>query len=256
MSVFTAEYTSLEANRNIVVRVLFPDSPYDLEQYDAAPKTMYLLHGGGGSSGDWLRFTSLEFHARKYNFTVVLADAGGTSFYSDMAYGGNYLKFFGEELPRFVNDRFHLPEDTYICGQSMGGYGCLKVGLTYPEHYRAIGCLSGAVNIDSIAARFSDARNQKTLKAIFGDPITIRDTDRIDHLARQAKRSGKTPKIFGACGTEDFLYEDNVRFYSYLKEIGYNSDVVFEQGTHMWDFWDRQMPQLMKKLCDYNREER
>ena len=256
MSVFSAEFTSLEANRNIVVRVLFPDSPFDLEQCDTAPKTMYLLHGGGGSSGDWLRFTSLEFYARKYNFHIVMADAGGSSFYSDMAYGGHYLKFFGEELPAFVNARFRLPQDTFICGQSMGGYGCLKVGLNYPEHYKAIGCLSGGVSIDSIVARFSSEQNQKTMKAIFGDPVTIKDSDRIEYLARRAVSSGKAPKIFGVCGTEDFLYEDNVKFYSYLKEIGYDSEAVFDRGTHMWDFWDRQMPKLMERLCAYNREQR
>ena len=253
MSVFTGEFTSECANKNIVVRVIFPDSPYDLEQVDKEPKTMYLLHGGGGSSGDWLRFTNIEFFARKYNFTIVMADADGSSFYSDMVYGGNYLKFFGEELPKFVNDRFNLPKNTYICGQSMGGYGCIKVGLTYPENYKAIGCLSGGVDIKSLINLFSkNESSMKQFKAIFGDPIVISDDDDLYCLTKKVVNLKDKPKIYGCCGKEDFLYQDNVKFYKYLDSIGYENEVFYNEGIHMWDYWDRNMPLIMEKLCKHN----
>ncbi|MDO4345025.1 MAG: alpha/beta hydrolase-fold protein [Eubacteriales bacterium] len=247
MSVFSGEITSMETMSNVTVRIIFPDSPFDLEQLDTKPKTMYLLHGGGGSSGDWLRFTRIEYLARLYNFTIVLADAGGSSFYSNMKYGGNYLKFFGEELPEEVEKRFCLPDMTFICGQSMGGYGCMKVGLTYPERYRAIGCLSGALKPEHIIAMYYERNPQ--LCAVWGDPPILDDGDDLRYLARQALKKGDAPDIIGCCGTEDFLYEDNIWFYNYLKTIGYENEVFYENGRHMWDFWDKYMPVMMEKMC-------
>ncbi|WP_296839113.1 alpha/beta hydrolase [Marvinbryantia sp.] len=248
MSLFSGEFTSVETKANVMVRILFPDSPYDLEPLDIRPKTMYLLHGGGGSSGDWMRFTRLEYLARLYNFTIVMADAGGFSFYSNMRYGGNVLKFFGEELPQEVEKRFRVPETTFICGQSMGGYGSLKVGLTYPERYHAIGCLSGAVNPEHIVKMSEDQQNTH-INAVWGTPVVLKEEDNLRYLASEALKNGNNPPILGCCGTEDFLYEDNREFYRYLDEIGYQHEVFYKEGRHMWDFWDRYMPVIMEKMC-------
>ena len=43
-----------------------------------------------------------------------------------------------EELPTRMKEWFPIsdnPADTFIAGLSMGGYGALKIGLTYPERY-------------------------------------------------------------------------------------------------------------------------
>lgn len=231
-----------------MVRVLFPDSPYDLEPLDTKPKTMYLLHGGGGSSGDWLRYTRLEYLARLYNFTIVLADAGSYSCYCNMKYGSNILKFFGEELPLEIEKRFCIPETTFICGQSMGGYGSLKVGLTYPDRFRAIGCLSGAVNPQHVIELCKEQQNNQ-MSAVWGEPAVLNNEDNPCYMAYEALQNGKNPPVIGCCGTEDFLYEDNKAFYQYLKEIGYKHDVFYASGRHMWDFWDKYMPVIMEKMC-------
>lgn len=228
MSVFTGEFTSKELNRNVTVRVIYPDSPFDLEQEDTAPKTMYLLHGYTGSSGDWLRFTRIEYFARLYNFHIVMADAGN-SFYSNMAYGGQYLRFFGEELPEEVGGKFKLPARTFICGQSMGGHGCVKVGLNYPENYEAIGCLSGAVRSQSIVEN-RHGISARDIDAMLGEKGTLREEDDCFRLAEKAVKAGKAPYLFQVCGTEDFLYEDNVAFDRHLQEIGYPHEFTRRRG--------------------------
>lgn len=251
MSVYSGEFTSDMLKKNVVTRVIFPDSPFDLEQIDKVPKTMYLLHGGGGSSGDWLRFTRIEYFARLYNFTIVLADAGN-SFYCDMAYGEPYLKFFGEELPQEMNRRFRLPETAFICGQSMGGYGCVKVGMTYRDNYRAIGCLSGAVDIRDLLKQ-KEGPVQKlggALYAAFGNPVEICPENDCFHLAKGlVERKGQIP-LFMYCGTEDFLYEGNCRYDKYLTEIGYEHQFHTDKGSHLWSFWEEKMPLLMEELCE------
>ncbi len=250
MSVFTGEFTSDALRRNVVTRVIFPDSPYDLPQLNQVPKTMYLLHGYSGSSGDWLRFTRIEYFARLYNFTVVMADAGN-SFYSNMAYGGDYLRFFGEELPKEMNRRFRLPETTFICGQSMGGHGCVKVGLTYPQNYQAIGCLSGGVDMRGNLALNKAMR--KDMLAIFGDPIRVPPEDDCFCLAEKAVKEGTALPMILYCGTEDFLYEGNCRFHEHLTKIGYPHEYHTGPGAHLWSYWESVMPELMEKLCALSR---
>lgn len=246
MSIFSGEFTAQTIRKNVTVRVIFPDSPFDLEQIETQPKTMYLLHGYGGSSADWPRFTRIEYLARLYNFVIVMADASN-SFYQDMVYGGNYLKFFGEELPEEINKRFKLPEKTFICGQSMGGYGCIRIGLEYPDQFKAIGCLSGGVGFFEETASNNRLENKDLIAAVGqdqkGTDISLRG------LTKKAMDRGKVLPIFMYCGTEDFLFEDNNAFDEYLTAIHYPHSYKTSSGRHMWDYWDRVMPSLMEDLC-------
>ena len=43
--------------------------------------TLYLLHGGGGNSQDWIRFSSIERYAEEKNFAVVMPEVDGGCFY-------------------------------------------------------------------------------------------------------------------------------------------------------------------------------
>ena len=45
-----------------------------------------------------------------------------------------------EELPNYLKQWFKIPtqkENTFIAGESMGGYGALKIGMTYPSQYKS-----------------------------------------------------------------------------------------------------------------------
>ena len=96
--------------------------------------------------------------------------------------------------------------------------------------------------------------SMKQFKAIFGDPIVISNDDDLYCLIKKVINLKNKPKIFGCCGKEDFLYQDNVKFFKYLDEIGYENEVFYNEGIHMWDYWDRNMPLIMEKLCKYNKE--
>ena len=74
------------------------------------------------------------------------------SFYNNTTYGPDWFTFVADELPRIVKEMFRVsdkPDNTYIAGLSMGGYGSMKIGLSRPENYAAIGCLSaGNIVVD------------------------------------------------------------------------------------------------------------
>ena len=115
-------------------------------------KTLFLLHGGVEDAQSWLSYINIEKYADKHNMAVVLPSVGN-SFYADLVHGPAYWTFISEELPRFVHSVFPLsdkPEDNFVAGLSMGGYGALKLALNKPNQFNAAASLSGAIDIVSV----------------------------------------------------------------------------------------------------------
>ena len=109
---------------------------------------LWLLHGASDDQTIWQRRTSIERYAAPLGLAVVMP-AVSLSSYADMAHGGKYYTYIAKELPEIMRSMFPLSEkreDNFIAGLSMGGHGCMKIGLANPENYAAIGCFSaGAV---------------------------------------------------------------------------------------------------------------
>ena len=108
---------------------------------------LYLLHGMSDDHSIWLRRTSVERYAAKYGIAVVMPNAH-RSYYSDTAGGLRYWEYFSQELPEFINATFRFsrsPEDTFVAGLSMGGFGAMKLALNCPGRFAAAGGFSSAI---------------------------------------------------------------------------------------------------------------
>lgn len=244
MAFFDLKIYSKVLNTSVSVYVTLPipdpDDPIlGLENRYLEPgeayQTLYLLHGAFADHTYWLRYSNIERYAQAKKLAVVMP-AAGNSFYTDAAYGENYFQFYTEELPMIMRSIFPLSakrEDNFIAGLSMGGYGAFYAALSKPENYMAAAALSGAID------------HQPTREGIFQN-VYGKNLERYDpklhslrSIALEKKQSGaELPKLYIACGTEDFIYDESVRMREYLREIGY--DVTYEEGPggHQWDFWD------------------
>ncbi|MGG1552637.1 alpha/beta hydrolase [Paenibacillus ferrarius] len=214
--------------------------------------TLLLLHGLSDDHSIWMRRTSIERYASKHGIAVVMP-AVNRSFYTDMAYGPKYWTFISEELPVIARSFFPLAEErelNYVAGLSMGGYGALKLALTHPDRYAAAASLSGVVDIANRMHAFP-----QDAMLIFGEGAEVRGTaSDLFHLAEQVVRSSQpSPQLYQICGTEDFLYEDNVRFRDYLRSIGLEAKYEEEPGQHEWGFWDRHIQNVLEWLPLPNR---
>jgi len=102
-------------------------------------------------------------------------------------------------------------EDTFVAGLSMGGYGAFKLALTYPDRTPpppAFGRADIAATADG-----EDAAWQREMQTIFGDLAQLPGSaNDLFHLAKQPIVAERKPLLYQCCGTEDFLYDDNVRF--------------------------------------------
>lgn len=201
-------------------------------------KCLYLLHGLSDDQTIWMRRTSIERYASEYGICVVMP-CGGRSFYSDMKYGMNYYTYIAKELPEIIEEMFNVSskrEDRYIGGLSMGGYGALKMALKEEGRYAAAFGLSSVADIHNKA--FTD-----TLKPVFDNNIP--EDEDLFKLAVMHNNDAVKPRLYMTVGTDDFMYDDNVRLSTHFKGLDYDYQYVETDGTHSWALWDETVQQAL-----------
>lgn len=210
---------------------------------------LYLLHGLSDDHTIWSRRTSIERYVAAMNMIVVMPNTH-RGFYTDMACGAKYWTFISEELPAIVKGIFPVSnrrEDTFAAGLSMGGYGALKLGLHCPEKFAAVAGLSSVTDVAALME--NDARKEE-LRRIFGTIEEFKGSENdLFHLAAKlAKSKQPQPAIFQCCGTEDFLYQGNLKFRDHLKKLKMKLHYQEAPGDHNWGFWDTYIQDVLKWL--------
>ena len=187
------------------------------------------------------------------NLAVVMP-AVDRSFYTDMAQGNRYWSYIADELPVVARSFFPLSarrEDNFVAGLSMGGYGAFKLAFRHPTRYAAAASLSGALrDFAEDAAASADPAWVAELTRIFGnlDKFTGSDNDVYALAARVARAKGPAPQLFQCCGTEDFLYADNLRFKAHAETLGLPLTYEEGPGEHEWGYWDTMIQRVLAWL--------
>lgn len=126
----------------------------------------------------------------------------------------------------------------------MGGFGAIHTGLYYPETFGKIVGLSSALiihNIKNKTEEFVDAiADYAYYSSVFGDLDKLEDSvNNPEYLIKELKRENKAiPALYIACGTEDFLIEENRAFHKSLLEENVKVEYIESPGIHDWKFWN------------------
>jgi len=140
-----------------------------------------------------------------------------------------FEKWIVDEVPRLVSEVTGNAFDTpvFIAGLSMGGYGALRIGATYPERFRAF---AGHSSI----TRFSEMSQfvEEPLEA-YGE---------IDDLAtlvitNMLRNKSRLPPFHFDCGVDDPLIEGNRLLHSQLQAAGIDCSYKEFPGGHEWTYW-------------------
>ena len=227
----------------VTVNVLLPEPSQGIGLEGAKaqepPRVMYLLHGYSDDQSIWMRRTSVERYCAKYNLAVIMP-AVNHSYYANELQGERYWDYVSQELPQMMHSMFRLsqaPGTELVAGLSMGGYGAMKLALTYPERFAAAASFSGAVDAEALL-RKREAR--PTMRRAFGTAKAFHGSENdLFHLMEENAQAPHKPRLYVACGTEDFLYPSYTAFKAYAQEIGLPATFEEEAGyTHEWAFWD------------------
>ena len=214
---------------------------------------LYLLHGMSDDHTIWQRRTSIERYAAPLGLVVVMPNAHLSS-YADMAHGGKYYTYISQELPEKMRAMFPLSdkrEDNFISGLSMGGAGCMKIGLNNPQNYAAIGCLSaGAVNRGGIKA--SPERDARMIMTYGTTEVSERKgtpEDVFGAARRILEQDLPRPRIFHSVGASDFVLPSAHETRDFFQSLPGNPfDYTYEEhpGAHTWEYWDEHIQDFLR----------
>lgn len=258
MALMRCHFYSTNLGSNVSINVIIPtiqggeqindelvQKKYD---YERGLPVVFLLHGAFGNADSWVRNSNVERYAQARGLAVVMVSAEN-SFYQDMAHGLPYKTYILDELIPFVQNLYPVsrrPEDTFIGGFSMGGYGAWYLALSAPEKFGKAASMSGVLDLPALVATGNTSGGVIRWHDILGEDLNIAGTDKdIVPLYEQCVKAGKKiPSLYQACGTEDFLYQQNLSVRDRLTAL--NADLTYREGPghHDWDFWDDRIKEM------------
>lgn len=253
MSVLQINKYSIALSRLITFHVILPDDAIPMmiegnKNYERKPKTLYLLHGFSGNTTDWLYGSRIQELAMQYNIAVVLPSGENSFYLNGKGTGRAYETFVGVELPDYCTKTFGFsdkPEDNFIGGLSMGGFGAIHTALKYPKRFGKMFGLSSAMIQYDIAGMKPGEKNEIAdydyYLQVFGN-LEHLDTseNNPDYLIREKKKRGeKIQPVFMACGTEDFILKNNRVFRDFLNSQNVDLTYYESEGIHDWKFWNQ-----------------
>lgn len=264
MAKFTCNFISYTLLRAVDVTVVVPTptTPEAMgmglkpgEKPAHTPKAkypvLYLLHGMANNHATWTGYTNVEFFAEERNIAVVMFSAENKSYVNHPS-GDRFFDFLSKELPDFVCGMFPIsdkPEDSFIAGLSMGGYGTLVHALNHPERFAALGAFSAAVSLNPASLANMGEGDASSTEEVAEKVLANKPNPQYDPTSladKIAAEGGKFPKCYIACGAKDFLYEANLQFRDKL--LGYGADLTwFETPNHghEWRFWNLVVEQFL-----------
>lgn len=237
--------------RLVTFNALVPIDTFEIpgqEKVERGPmKSIYLLNGYSGNHTDWVCGTKIQELSLKHNIAVFMPSGENSFYLDDTDKGELFGEYVGNELLEFTRKMFPISnkrEDTFIGGLSMGGFGAIRNGLKYANNFGGIIALSSALIIHNIAGIPTDFKDPiadyKYYTRVFGDLNKLIGSENDpEALAHNLKEKGSgIPKIYMACGTEDFLRNENLSYHNFLILENIEHTYVEGPGVHDWTFWN------------------
>lgn len=215
---------------------------------------LYLLHGLSGHYTDWATRTNVADYAARYRIIVVMPE-GNDGWYTDSATvpADKYEGYFIKELIPDVQKRYRTIESRYgrgVAGLSMGGYGAVKFGLKYPATFAFAASMSGALDAASWPEKdLLPGAIRESVTRVFGpDGSETRKANDLFELVRSmpGARISSLPYLYFDCGTEDPVCGSNPPFAALLREKKVPHEYRQLPGNHSWQYWDRQVQEVLK----------
>ena len=99
--------------------------------------------------------------------------------------------------------------------------------------------------------RHRDGNNfPEDMRLVFGseEKMKSEENDLLACTSKLTRSSQEKPFFYQWCGTEDFLYADNIAFRDHARKEGL--DLLYEEGPgdHQWSHWDEKINRFLTLL--------
>lgn len=134
------------------------------------------------------------------------------------------------EIVNFIDANYRTRRDKdsrAVAGLSMGGFHSLHISKDYPDMMGYVGLFSAAVDPFRPESRERYADMEEKLACQFANPPQL---------------------YYIAIGSDDFLYDTNVRYRALLDTKGYPYTYVESPEGHIWKNWRRYLTDFLPRL--------
>jgi putative tributyrin esterase len=231
LAVATVEFMSEALWRQVTYTVFLPDSNI----VGSGPYTVLLqLHGGNQNHNAWLHSSRLLHYAQKIPLIIVMPDGAQTRWANGGTPFTRYEDFLVDDLRKHIQQTFPAANGKWaIGGNSMGGFGAVRLGLKYPDRFYSIWSHSGGFpEANTLPEHWYWSGNVDDLDCY----KLIEDLD-----------IPTMPRLSFDCGTDDHLLDDNRRFHTFLEKRGVPHYYQEHLGGHDWDYWDAHIPEALQQ---------
>lgn len=239
MALATFTFRSMLLHRPVPLTVLLPDN--------TPPKgVLYLLHGYSDGHDSFVRSGALERCCAQIPLAVVMPEAQ-CSFYLDTAYGQPYWQHISREVPQVLGQwlKLDIPRArSFVGGVSMGGYGAAKLALQETRRFSAAYLLSPITDLAQLAQCGFDREKdpdapqlaELNLGAVLGHKGVAGTANDLYYLLAESEKPS-LPEFTIYTGTEDFLYDEILRFNRALADKSVAHALHTSPGRHVWATW-------------------
>ena len=214
---------------------------------------VYLLHGRDSSAAEWLRLGHVAetldrlVAARRIPPLMVVLPDMGNGWHVDgpaMAAETAIVRDLAVDVERNFDARRDR-EGRAIAGNSMGGFGAVRIALAHPERYVAAASMSGAfwtrIRPDTQIDETMAARLARVFSGAFGEPFdprffVARDPEQ---TARRLAVDAPRPALYltASRGDRFRLAEEQDVMELRLKAAGLAVTSAVTEGDHDWGTW-------------------
>lgn len=203
---------------------------------------LILLHGVYGSHWNWWALGGVTATAQEMiaagailPFAIAMPSDGlwddGSGYVPHRDFDAE--KWIIEDVPAAIDEL--LPDvdasRLYLAGQSMGGYGALRIGTKYSDRVCGISAHSAVTSIDDLQRYVTAPRDEYLHSGEENVSIT--------HWAIRNRAS--LPPIRFDCGLDDDLLASNRSLHAALLNIGVTHTYEEYGGGHTWEYWQAQV---------------
>lgn len=204
---------------------------------------LWLFHDLGGNCESWTRFTNLEYLVNERNL-VIICPTAGNSYYTNWEFGLSWFSTIYTSLWDYVHSTFPTsdrPEDNFIAGAGVGGYGALLYALT-EGRYSFAASFSGDLEAP---VRYA----AKDLTGFPGSKVFEGSAEEAGNgkynLMHLLETCPNKPSLYLSWTGEQGLHRANLRFADRAKELGYSVISCHVEGSDDWDFRGAEMKKVL-----------
>lgn len=212
-----------------------------------------LLHGVYGSAWSWAFSSGVHLQAMAMirsgqlpNMIIAMPSDGlwgdGSAYLPH--HNQNFEQWISTDVPQALTEVFpqvSLQSAFFISGLSMGGFGALKIGVKFPDVFKAISAHSSITDLEQMPL-FTKMALSEYQQA---DPAEQ------SVLATILKNKENLAPIRFDCGNADILTDHNRILHEQLTKYHISHHYEEFEGGHEWPYWEKHVAKSLLFFADF-----